>query len=306
MAALKNLSTGRINSILIVFLSLLGVLCIAFLGHEAMARPGGGSSFGGGSSGGGSIGGGGGGDGDGLGAIIYLCMEYPQIGIPLLVIFIAWKIYSNRKAPKAEVNSARASASRTHHIQEVNRNLRRYQQNDPHFSKTIFLDFVHHLYYQYHHWRGKPDFNHLAPFIHHNILAQEIRQSGGDLQVSELVIANLAVTNIQARGHKDSITVEIEANYTETRRGHSNRLWVRDQWIFSRAKGVQSKGPEELTGLHCPNCGSHLELTATGACHQCGQVVNPGTQHWSLINHRHLERQVRRGKAFGEYAPEQA
>lgn len=292
MAALKKIA--------FFLLPMVGFLLL-LLGDEAMARPGGGGSFGGSSSGGGSSGSGG---GDGLGAIIYLLMEYPQIGIPVLVIFIAYKIYTNRKGPKKEVNSARASASRTFHVHSVNKALRHYQHRDKHFSKTIFLDFVHHLYYQYHHTRGQQEFRHLAPYIRQDILDQEVRQSGHDLQVTELVIGNLVVTNLQIGQQVDNITVEVEANYTETRRGHSNRLWVRDQWIFSRAKGVQSKGPEELTGLHCPNCGSHLELTSTGGCHQCGQIVNPGTQHWSLVNHRHLEREVRKGKAFGEYAVE--
>ncbi len=312
MAALKKIALyllgnqGKLKTHTGILLPLVGILLLLLVGVEALARPGGGSSFGGGSSGGGgSFGGGGGDGGDGLGAIIYLLIEYPQIGVPVLIIFIAYKVYSNRKNPKGEVNTARTKATRTNHIQRVNKHLRSYQHTDPHFSKTIFLDFVHHLYYQYHHWRGQPEFNQLAPFIEQNLLAQEIRQSGSDLKVSELVIANLAVTNLQSRGHFDSITVEIESNYTETRRGHSNRLWVRDQWIFSRQKGVQSKGPEELTGLHCPNCGSHLELTPTGACHQCGQVVPPGTRHWSLVNHRHLQREVRKGKEFGEYAPEQ-
>ena len=281
-----------------LFLVLTGVFLV-LAASDAIARPGGGSSFGGG----GSSGGGDGGD-DALGFILYICIEYPQIGIPLLVLFIIWKIYTNRRKPKGEVNSARNSASRTHHIQQVNRALRKYQHTDPQFSKTIFLDFAHHLYYQYHHSRGGKEFNHLAPFISPYILQQEIRQSGHDLQVTELVIGNMVVTNLQLGHQDDSITVEIEANYTETRRGHANRFWVRDQWIFSRAKGVQSKGPEELAGLHCPNCGSHLELTPSGKCHHCGKVVEPGTQHWSLINHRHLEREVRKGKQFGTYEAE--
>ncbi len=299
------LSKKKLRSLGVILLPLIGMVLLLFIGDEVMARPGGGNSFGGGSSGrGGSFGGGGGG-GDGMGAIIYLLIRYPQIGIPLLILFIAYRVYISRKDPQREVSTVRTEATtRVHHIQQVNKYLHKYQQIDPHFSKTIFLDFVHHLYYQYHHWRGKPEFNHLAPFIQQNLLSQEIRQSGTGLDVSELVVANLVITNLQSRGELDSITVEIEANYTESRRGHSNRLWVRDQWIFSRMQGVQSKGPDELTGLHCPNCGSHLELTPTGACHHCGQIVHPGTQHWSLVNHRHLQREVRKGKKFGEYAPE--
>lgn len=268
----------------------------------AMARPGGGSSYGGG---GGSSSGGGGSGGDGLGAIIYLIIEYPQIGIPLLIIVIAYRVYKSRNNPKGTVSSTRSSTSRVKQVQHINERLRNYQQVDPQFSTTIFLDFAQHLFYQFHHWRGKEDFRQLTPFIIPDLLREEMKTAGDATEVSELVIGNLSATNIQMGGDLETITVVFEANYTETRRGHSNRLFVKDQWIFGRAPGVKSKGPEELSGLHCPNCGSHLEVSPTGACLQCGQVVAPGVQHWTLINRRHLHREVSRGEAIGNYTAEQ-
>jgi len=265
----------------------------------AMARPGGGSSYGGGSSGGG-----GGDGGEAIGAIIYLILEYPQIGIPLVILFIIYRLYMGRKNPGESVSVTRAP-SKIKQVQSVNLELRQYQRLDPQFSTTIFLDFAQHLYYQFHHWRGKEEFRQLAPFIRPDLLQDEIRTAGDATEISELVIGNLSPSNLQLGRNLETITVVFEANYTETRRGHSNRLFVKDQWIFGRQPGVQSKGPDDMSGLHCPNCGSHLEVSPTGACLQCGQVVQPGTQHWTLINRRHLKRQVSRGQAIGNYTAEQ-
>lgn len=298
MAALRFLKKWG-PYLLVLFIALLGA-------EEAWTRPGGGSSFGGGGGGGFSGGGssGGGGGGDGLGALIYLVIQYPQVGIPLLVIVVAFKIYQNINRPKGTVHSTAPPQTRNAGKAAVNQAMDNYRSRDPKFSQTIFLDFVQHLYYQYNHFRGKPEFRNLAPYLAGDLFEQEANLSRTDLSVTELVIGSVEVTGFHPSEAYDSITVRIEANYTETRRGHSNRFWVQDQWIFVRAGGVESKGPEELEGLHCPNCGSNLELTQTGACSHCAQIVSPGKQHWMLHRARHLNREVQKGKQFGTYEAE--
>ena len=68
--------------------------------EAAWARAGGGEGYSGGGDGGGGGGGGGGGHGNGGGALIYLLFQlvfrYPVIGIPVLIIVIAYFIFSNR------------------------------------------------------------------------------------------------------------------------------------------------------------------------------------------------------------------
>lgn len=285
--------------VLVLFLLVLGA-------EDLFSRPGGGSSFGGGSSGGGgfSSGGGGGGGDEGLGYLIYLAIRYPHIGIPLLVIFIAFKIYNNRNKPRQTVHSTAPVHSRGPVKAQTNAAMDAYRGQDPNFSQTIFLDFVQHLYYQYHHWRGKAEFRNLSPYIAREVFEREANLARTDLEVSELVIGSVDIVGFNPGTNHDSITIRVEANYTETRRGHSNRFWVQDQWIFVRRKGVVSKGPEELEGLHCPNCGSNLDLTPSGACSHCAQTVSPGEQHWMLHRARHLNREVQKGKRFGTYEAE--
>lgn len=283
------------------FLAFIFLFAIDF---DVLGRPGGGNSFGGGSSGGGMSGGSGGGDGD-IGWLIYLVVRYPEIGIPLVVIFIAYKIYQSRNRPQQNINSSQASSSKVRHQNSVQHAVDMYKLVDENFSQTLFLDFSQHLYYQMHFWRGKSEYHNLKPYLHENVFHHEEKMARAGIEVSELVIGAAYISDLQRSDKLDSITVRFEASYTETHAGHASRFQTVDQWIFVRQPGVKSKGPDEMTGLHCPNCGSHLELTPTGACHNCGQVVQPGNQHWMLYQARHLQRRVSKGKQFGAYEAEQ-
>ncbi len=296
MAALKFIR--RYAPYLLLLLVFVGV------GIDLIARPGGGSSFGGGGGGGYSGGGGGGGDGD-LGWIIYLLIQYPQIGIPVLVIFIIYKVYQARNKPQENINSSAAPTARVNQQRGVQRAVDNFKLTDENFSQTLFLDFAQHLYYQVHFWRGKPEYRNLRPYLNEKVLQHEAKMERAGIEVSELVIGAAVITDIQRTQNMDSITLRYESSYTETHRGHSNRIQTIDQWIFVRRPGVTSKGPEDMEGLHCPNCGSHLELTATNACHNCGQVVMPGEQHWMLYQARHLQRRATKGQQFGAYETEQ-
>lgn len=292
MAALKTLRK---------YLPYLGIFLLALAAGELWARPGGGNSFGGGS--GGSFGGGG--DGDGLGAIIYLIVRYPQIGIPLLVIFILYRVYTSRNAPKEELSSSRTQPARRNRYLGVVQELEAYQQEDKHFSLPLFMDFAQLLYFRLHHLRGTPEFKNLSAFFSTEVLQHELRMLRSGAGVSELVIGAMRITDFQQNSTYDAITLEIEASFTETNHGHSNRLDVVDQWIMIRNKGVQSKGPEEMMELACPNCGSPVEVGEDMACKHCTQVVPAGTKHWQLARMRHLKRKVQRGQQFGHYEQEQ-
>lgn len=287
----------------IVLLAFIGVA----LGAEMFARPGGGSSFGGGGGGGGgSFGGGGGGGGGDGGFIIYMIIRYPHISIPILILFVAFRIYMSRKAPKDFVASD--ANGRTHKIaraQALNAQLEAYKNQDPNFSQTLFLDFTQHLYYQVHHTRSKPEFHNLRPYFDQHLMENLIElNERSRVDVSELVIGSVDYVSFQQNEHYDIISLDFDANYTETRQGHSNRLMVLERWSFRRRRGVQSRGPEDMETLTCPNCGSGLELTSTGACKSCSQIVEPGEKHWEIISISTLRRQVQPAQQFGHYEPE--
>lgn len=288
----------------------LGMVLLAILlGPELAARPGGGSSFGGGGGGGGFGGGGGysGGGGGGGGDaswIFYLIIAYPQFSVPIVIGFIVYRYYISQREPKERVDGYRSANNRQSRVREVSLRLEEYKQEDRNFSKTLFLDFVQHFYYQFHHWRSKPDFEHLTPLMDTQLASHARYHNKVRVDVTELVIGSIDVVGF-ARGNEFlAITVEIDANYTETRQGHSNRMQVLDRWTMARRNGLASKGPEEMQNLGCPNCGSSLELTQAGTCQNCGMAVEPGGMQWMLYRMNNVRRSVQPARAMGTYEVE--
>lgn len=288
-------------------LPILLMVCMLLLPPALFGRPGGGHSYSGGSSssGGGSSGGSGG-DGDGLGLIILL-FEYPQIGIPLVVIIILVRIYGARRAAPAETITTRSSTeTMIWNRRKVDGALWDFRAGpDPEFSQTLFLDFAQHLYNQYHHHRTHPEINNLRPYFDPEIISNAAPKPNFRIDVSELAIGSLDFVNLIASKDKTFISVRFDANYTETIAGHSNRWWVQETWFFARSAQLRSPEPSVLQAVGCPNCGAALALSPTGECKQCKTIVQPGAQTWQVEGIQIGHREVQRGIPVGNYAPEQ-
>jgi Tim44-like domain len=286
---------------------LLGLL---ILPPDLWGRPGGGHSYSGGSS---SSGGGGswsssGGDGDGDGGIglIILLIEYPQVGIPVLVIVILLRIYMSRgNKPEETISTHSSSETMAWNRRKVDNALWDFKESsDPEFSQTLFLDFAQHLYYQYHYHRTHAEVLNLRPYFDAEIITNAAPKANFEIVVSDLVIGSVDFVNLIVGKDKTRISVRFDANYTETIAGHSNRWWVQETWFFTRDASLNSPSPEALQAVGCPNCGAALELSATGECKQCHVAVQPGAQAWSVEGINIGHREVQRGTAVGNYAPE--
>jgi predicted lipid-binding transport protein (Tim44 family) len=276
---------------------------------DMLGRPGGGHSYSGGSSssGGGSSSSGGSGDGgDALGLIILL-IEYPQIGIPLVVIIILIRIYGTRRAAPAETISTRSSTeTMIWNRRKVDNALWDFRESiDPDFSQTLFLDFAQHIYYQYHHHRTHAEIVNLQPYFDPEIIQNAMPRQDFRIDVSELTIGSVDFVNLNIAPNKTHISVRFDANYTETIAGHSNRWWVQETWFFARNAGLTSPAPETIQAAGCPNCGSALAVDATGACQSCKVVVSPGEKTWTVEGINIGHREVQRGAVVGTYAEEQ-
>lgn len=294
----------------------LGLLMVAMMFiTEAWARPGGGSSYsgggGGGGGGGGSSGGGGGGGGGGevdletLFYIIYYIVMYPHISLPIIGgIALFWWLDERRK-PKTGMVSNDRLRGKIKEQQRVTEVLRNFRRDDPQFSRILFLDFAHLLYHQFHHWRSKPEFDNLAPYLSPYIMNKTREVNKKQVAVSEVVVGAADIVRLYSEEHHEVIIVRFDANFTETSGNKSYRIWQEDQWIFRRRKNVISPGPEKMTHLGCPNCGSTLEVKPDGSCGHCGKVVEPGDQQWQLHNIIPMGRESRKGEKFGAYAAEQ-
>jgi predicted lipid-binding transport protein (Tim44 family) len=292
------------------WIAIFGIFAIAMLAViDAWARPGGGSSYsgggGGGSSGGGGGGGGSGGDAEAVLYILYYVVMYPHISLPIIGVVLIYYWLDTRNKPKQSIIASGNLRENINTQNQITDSVREFRKRDPRFSRVLFLDFASHLYHRYHHWRSKPEFANLAPYIDETYFKKSLESYKGGVEVTEVVIGSAEIVRIKSEIKHDTIFVKLESNFTETHNNQSYRLWQVDQWVFRRRKGSPSLGPERMLDLGCPNCGSSLEVKPSGECIHCGVVVKSGEQQWQLYNITHVQRESRKGEQFGTYAQEQ-
>lgn len=324
----------------------LALVCLLILWTGvADARVGGGGSFSGGgsSSGGGgsrSSGGGGssGGSGDGGAFLIWLVIEHPIIGIPLLIIVVLFHLikwsanqqqteYSSAHTPTRSSRPSRPSGAarstpgptarperpgtpprdhtRARRIVQARVNqLRRY---DPNFSEILFMDFAYALYAQVHEARGRGETEHYSPYLTGSVTNRLNQLTMGRLKEIRGVIVGAAHIEEISSPRKKATTIKVrfETNYTEVLEGarSENAYYCEEVWSFTRVTEVLSPPPEKITDIGCPSCGSALERKPDGSCHHCGVRMTAGKYHW-MVNGLHVLKRESRGPLLTSDVPE--
>ncbi len=282
---------------LLIFSLLIILLLFGFL----YARMGGGGSF---SSGGGGGGGGGDSDIEFIFWIIMLCFEYPEIGIPLLIIvciyvFIKWIKEKMSPSPSAEeirllrekVDRSNPEISSTYQgvrkrANEVNQQIKELKAIDPNFSRVVFLDFIQILYHRFQHARYDPkERAAIEPYLDVTTRTILTNLSSSNLkEIEDIVIGSIRLLSVSGL-NKDSHTISVllETNYTEVYKDDRFvSFYTKETWTYSRKKGILSRSPEEIKSFHCPNCGAPTTITTQCTCEYCGNPIKAGSSDWVL------------------------
>ncbi|HYP77104.1 MAG TPA: TIM44-like domain-containing protein [Polyangiaceae bacterium] len=271
---------------------------------EAWARPGGGHSYSGGTSHSSRSSGsrsGGGGDGDGAGLIfqlILLCIRYPALGVPVLIILVVFFV------AKAAIGAGQKgwSTSTPESVQAVQRveqsagstraELDSIRALDPGFSLVLFEDFAYLLYAAVQRARATGS-QALAAY-----LAPNLAQSLLDPQLSDvqgIVIGAMRYVRFSGtRGPMLELELELESNYVEVlRAGGTRRFYAVDRLVLTRAATARSRPPARAHTLDCPNCGAPLEAIRGTECNYCRQNVGFGRFDWMIAGFSNRTRETR-------------
>lgn len=301
----------------ITALGLLAVAALVLVPVLAEGRPGGGQSYGGGGGGGGG-GSGGGGEGDILVLLIWLAVEHPVVGLPLLLIVVVGWIAAKRKGSQvSDWDSGTAGFAAGAGVQGSSfarprpkgGDLQRVRSVDRDFSQVLFEDFVYRLYATAHEARSDAKkLAELAPY-----LEPEVRSSLAARQPTGVPIANVVVgalrvlrvelpspaaapgqpgqapSNPQSGEPEVEVELEFEANVTAGDQGYY--LWER--WVLRRPTSVRTPSPEKARSLSCPNCGAPFQSADNQRCDYCGEVVTTGLFDWRVVSIRELRSQPR-------------
>lgn len=252
------------------------------VGPEAWARVGGGQSYGGSHSSRSSGGSDGGGD---LGLVLFLIqlvIEVPALGIPLVII-VAVVFVMQARSGRVKARAPRAVGV----VSAVSRaapGLADLRQRDPAFSMPAFLDFVVMVHRRT--LEAVEDRAHdevLAPFVDPAALTQVRGRLAKVAAVTEVVCGAVRVLKVERGDAGDRVYVRLETTRVERGADGKQRRFTIEDWVtLRRGPDAKSLAPERIEAMGCPSCGAPIEVTALGACAQCGTGITKGQLQWQL------------------------
>ncbi|ATG92471.1 TIM44-like domain-containing protein [Methylomonas koyamae] len=210
---------------------------------------------------------------------------HPMSSLEALILFIIIVaiiiIVIRSQAGARSVVTAPPAQYRAQRQQSIAEQIAALKQLDANFSAVVFLDFAHSLYCKFYEYSTKPEFSYLSPFLSTEL--QGHFQRSQPWTVSEIVVNSLRWLEVGTSGSdSDTITVEIDANYTLDLQGRRSRYAVVERWQFYRSKGLLSAEPEKMQSVSCPQCGGPAHFTDAGVCGYCGASVQKGGAQWCL------------------------
>ena len=289
---------------LLVLLGLIGVIALLFLLPEvAWARAGGGGSFGGGGGGGGGggfgggSGGGGGGGGDLIYLLIWLCMRYPLIGVPVVLGIFAFMIFGGVQANSAHVTHTIRRGRQRQADRLKSEAVAAIRSRDPEFDMTAFCGRARQAFLKIQSAWSDQDLSSVRPFISDGIherfsLQIEMQKAEGIRNEMESVhVDAVDPVAVYTSQNFDTIHLRIEARATDYKvqldsgkkiRGSDISGPFTEYWSFSRRPGVKSLATAGAIEGNCPRCGASLKVVDRAECESCGATVNSGEYDWVL------------------------
>ncbi len=274
------------------YMKWLAIVLITLVVFDAEARVGGGQGFSTG-GGGGGFSGGGGGDGDGLGVIIYLiirlCIEYPQIGFPLLaalLIFVAVRFWWSNRDQARQVHRLRSSLGRADKAPQRSaptgrsRPKQALAERDTGFSEPVLFEFVQLVHRRSLDAHGTGTWDALLPFVSESgrdAISRIYKRISG---FSDVVHAGVRMGGVKKSHGRQQLSITLLGSRVETRDGRQQPTYFEEIWSFERDASATSLPPDETMRLGCPSCGSAVETDSAGACVYCHTPITAGQLQW--------------------------
>ncbi len=269
-------------------LLLVGVLLALSLSPDAAARVGGGQGFsgGGGSSSGGRGSGGGGGGGDLIYFLVWLLLEHPAVGVPVLLVVVG-VVFAKQFMDKGGGDQRWHSGEPSPVVMQSPRkpavDLRALRAVDPGFSEPLLLDYVQLAYARVQELRPRPDPALLQTLLSERALKQVAARSVGVNEVRDVIFGSTRLASLDVGRQWTRLVVEYQTNLTEVTGAGPRQLLNLERWTFQRVTGAPSPGPDIMRSLGCASCGSTLEAQSDGRCPNCDSLRVGGQLQWEVV-----------------------
>ena len=281
------------------------MVLLLWLADDVFARAGGGGGFSGGGGGGGFSGGGGsgGGGGDGGAELIWLffqlCYHYPMIGIPLLVLVVAFFVYSGLQGNEVRRSRVIRRGNAAFDAYRARDALAVMRGDDANFDDPAFCKRVGDAFDKIQQAWSEQQLEPMRPFVSDGIFErfslqiQEQKDLGYRNVMEDVVVRGTRLAEAVAEPHFVVVTVRISASATDyrvaldtgreipgSRRGES----FVEFWTLLRRRGAQTEpGKPGLIEGACPNCGTPIEMNQSARCESCGSLLRSGEHDWVLV-----------------------
>jgi predicted lipid-binding transport protein (Tim44 family)/uncharacterized tellurite resistance protein B-like protein len=276
----------------------LALLLIALMPILAFARAGGGGHFSGHGSGGGG-GGGGGDDGGLIQLLIWLIIDVPYIGVPVVIIAIIFFIYSQRKGVTLYQDSVIVRGAPAMNCIQRAAAVSELQKDDPQFSEQHFASRISDAFLVVQNAWSTQDLRSIRPFVsdgvYERFLLQIDEQKSLGLRdlMSQIAVDDVRFLSVQSGQVFQEIAVRVGARAADYEvslvDGHRIRGDITQEpfgeiWTFLRRTGTRTiPGKPGLLEGHCPNCGALIEMNQSVNCVHCRAALRSGQFDWVLV-----------------------
>jgi len=237
--------------------------------------------------------------------LLYLAIRYPVIGVPLLLLFVGYVIYSRRQSGNGSTRKAlermdeqqRTAVSAA----DVHAWVNKLKAEDPAFDLLALFDKTKKLFLDVQGAWFRRDLKPVRPFLSdasHQRLSTQLKlldSQGVRDALTDVQLQDLQIIGLEQSEWFDTVHIRVKASMRDT---DVPSTFSDDQaqvaakkaalapfvevWSFVRKPGAQTKIGEDLYQGKCPNCGAPFEGGASNACESCGAVVNSGNYDWVL------------------------
>lgn len=268
-------------------------LLFLLLIETVSARTGGGNRY----SGRGGSGGGGGGIGDLIFLLIWLCIRFPLLGIPvaIIVLFVMYKGGKNARTfnESRVIRKGRQKQETYAH----NSALDSLIQKDPNFHEQAFLERVKTAVFRLNKAWCQQDMRPVRHFLSDAVFERfslqiAIQQAKGVKdRMLQSQILGIDIVQLESDPVFDTVTVRIRASAIDYQVSIKNGQYVSgsklperytEYWSFVRRPGAKTREGKGLIEGNCPNCGDHLEMNEAVKCESCGSLIKSGEYDWIL------------------------
>ncbi len=288
----------------ILAVALAAVILASLLVIPAFADVG--NQFGDGDNGGGGGWGGnddwGDSDSDSGGLFFIFYIIYDIFGVPgiiiLVLILIAGGYFASKKHKKGSTNPYTGVAS-TLPPEAEQRAVDAIRAEDPDFSQEQFKIYVNDVFlrvqeaWEAKNWKIVRPYESDKLFSVHERQLQEFIDGKKTNHMDGQCIISTQIAAFRHDGENDVVTVRLNAtmlDYTTddetgnlisgSKTERHNRVYKLE---FIRTTGVKtSKGTDALASHECPSCGAPIEVTNSGQCEYCKNVITSGKYGWVL------------------------